>query len=261
MLRGTPWQSVYLKSSNIFDWANSSAGQNGITTWLNWTGDGNLFDATNSAPAEDWYLVGLLSPLLCTNSLGSLVSVNNPDPNAWLVLLDGMTVLTNISTDIEIGFPIIPPQFATLVVSSNSPQASIIASAIESARVIQPGQSFADIGDILATPRLAEQSPYLNISSAVQRTNGISDEAYEAIPSQLLPLLRVDSVGSVAFANGQMVIQFSGSDGHAYAIEVSPNLANWTSISTNWPVGGVINFTISPAPDAPAQFYRSVLLN
>jgi hypothetical protein len=258
--RGTPWQTVYLKSTNILDWANS-AGQNGLTTWLNWTGNWNVFDAINSAPVEDWYLVSLLSPLLTINSPGILVSVNNPDPNAWPVLLDGMIVLTNISTDLQIRIPQFLPQFATLVVSSNSPQASIIAGVIESARINQPGQSFADIGGILAIPQLAEQSPFLNVSSAVQRTNGISDAAYEAIPSQLLPLLRVDSVGSAAFANGQMIIRFSGFDGHAYGIEISTDLMNWTSISTNWPVGGVINFTIPPTFSASAQFYRSVLLN
>jgi hypothetical protein len=172
-----------------------------------------------------------------------------------------MIVLTNISTDLQIRIPQFLPQFATLVVSSNSPQASIIAGVIESARINQPGQSFADIGGILAIPQLAEQSPFLNVSSAVQRTNGISDAAYEAIPSQLLPLLRVDSVGSAAFANGQMIIRFSGFDGHAYGIEISTDLMNWTSISTNWPVGGVINFTIPPTFSASAQFYRSVLLN
>ena len=257
--RGTPWQTVYLKSTNILDWVNNM-GQNGINTWAHWTGDANLFDASNGAPVEDWYLVSLLSSLLTTNSPGTLVSVNNSDPNAWLALFDGMTVLTNISTDLQIRIPQEQPQFATLIISSNSPQASLIADAIQSARSNQPGQSFADIGDILAVPQLAEQSPFLNVSSAVQRTNGISDQAYEAIPSQLLPLLRVDSIGSVSSANGQTVIQFTGSDGHAYAIEVSPDLINWTSISTNWPVGGMIHFTISPPRNAAAQFYRSVMV-
>jgi hypothetical protein len=257
--RGTPWQTIYLKSTNILDWANN-IGQNGINTWVNWTGDENLADATAMAPVQDWHLASLLASLLTTNTPGSLVSVNNPDPNAWLVLCDGLTVLTNISTDLQIRIPQFPPQFATLMVSSNSHQASVIAGAIESARMSRPGQSFADIGDILAIPQLAEQSPFLNISSAVQRTNGISDEACEEISSQFLPLLRVDSVGSVASASGRPVIQFTGSDGHVYAIEASPDLLNWTSISTNWPVGGMINFSSCPTVNGSAEFYRSILL-
>jgi hypothetical protein len=257
--RGTPWQTIYLKSTNILDWTNN-IGQNGINAWVNWTGDENLADATAMAPVQDWHLTSLLASLLTTNTPGSLVSVNNPDPNAWLVLCDGLTVLTNISTDRQIRIPQFPPQFATLVVSSNSPQASVIAGAIESARMSRPGQSFADIGDILAISQLAEQSPFLNISSAVQRTNGISDEACEAIPSQLLPLLRADSVGSAASANGRPIIRFTGSDGHVYVIEASADLVNWTSISTNWPAGGVINFSNFLVPNDGAGFYRSILL-
>ena len=258
--RGTPWQTIYLKSTNILDWVGSGA--NGISTWINWTGDLDLTDAEAMAPVQDWHLAGLLASLLNTNSPGTLVSVNRPDPNAWLVLLDGMTALTNTLTDTQARFVSygLAPQFATLILSSNLPQASIIASVIESTRMNQPAQSFADIGDILAIPQLAEQSPFLNVSSAIQRTNGISDQAYEEIPSQLLPLLRADSVGSVASVSGRTVIRFTGSDGHVYAIEGSPDLVNWTRINTNWPAGGAVNFTNSPALNGMAQFYRSVLL-
>jgi hypothetical protein len=76
-----------------------------------------------------------------------------------------------------------------------------------------------------------------------------------------LSLLRADSVGSVASASGLMTIQFTGSDGHTYAVEVSPDLVNWTRVSTNCPVGDAFNFTNSPALNGSAQFYRSVLLN
>jgi hypothetical protein len=244
--RGTPWQTVYLKSTNILALIqNSPIHVDGPLTWRDWTGNYNPFDAINSAPVADWYLVSLLSPLLTTNGFSTLFPVNNSQPAAWRVLLDGLMALTNTA----------PPQFNAIIISSNSPQASVIANAIQSARTNQPGQSFADIGDILAVPQLAEKSPFLNPGSF------ISDQAYEAIPSQLLPLLRVDSVGSAAFVNGQSVVQFSGFDGHAYAIEVSSDLVNWTSISTNWPVAGVINFTITPATNTIPQFYRSVLLN
>jgi len=44
------------------------------------------------------------------------------------------------------------------LISSNSPQAVLIAAALESTRAAEPGQTFADVGDILATPQLAEQS-------------------------------------------------------------------------------------------------------
>src|SRR5208282_5888774 len=104
---------------------------------------------------------------------------------------------------------------------------------------------FLDVGDILAVPQLTEQSPFLNWNDTVQTENGISDEAYEIIPSQLLPLLRADSIGSVASMNGQVIAQFTGYDDRTYAIEVSSNLVDWTSVATNFPVNGRFGFTNS----------------
>jgi hypothetical protein len=240
--RGTPWQTIYLKATDLL------ATSGGLSTWTYLTGDPDAADAALMAPVQDRHLASLLSSLLDTNDPASLLSINNPDTNAWLIALDGLTALTST----------MPPQFETILISSNSPQASVIANAIEFARTTRPGLFFRDIGDVLATPQISEQSPFL---TGLNATNGISDEAYEMIPSQLLPLLRADSVGSAAVANGQTVIQFTGSDGHAYVIEVSPDLVNWTRISTNWPAGDIVNFTNLPALNGSAKFYRSVLLN
>ncbi len=181
--RGTPWQTIYLKATDIL------ASSGGLNTWTNWTGDLNAANATAMAPVQDRHLASLLAFMFNTNDFRSLVSVNNPDPNAWLGLLDGLTALTNPTSG----------QFDPIIISSNSPQASIIASAIQISRSGQPNQFFRDAGDVLATPQLAEQSPFL---SGLNPTNQITDEAYEMIPSQLLSLVRADSIGSVAPANG-----------------------------------------------------------
>jgi hypothetical protein len=255
--RGTPWQTIYLKATDVLA-AASMFGYIGINTWMNWTGDLDANDAAAMAPVRDRHLASLLASMFNTNDFRFLFSVNNPNPNAWQALLDGLTILTNDLPDSQIKFGL--PQFGLLVISSNSPQALLIANAIQSARVGQPGQFFRDVGDILAVPQLTEQSPFLNWNDSVQVTNDISDEAYEIIPSQLLSLLRADSIGSIAPVNGQRVAQFTGYDGHAYAIEVSSDLINWVSISTNCPVNGMFGFTNSAAPNANQQFYRSVLL-
>ena len=252
--RGTPWQTVFLKATNIL------AAANGLAVWENWTGDLDATDAAAMAPVQDWHMASLLASLLNTNDFRSLFSVNNPDPNTWLVLFNGLTALTNNLSDLQLRFGLITPQFGTLVISSNSPQALTIANAIQSVRASQPGRFFSDLGDILAIPQLTEQSPFLNWNDGVQVSKGISDEAYEIIPSQLLSLLRADSIGSIAPVNGQRVVKFTGYDGHAYAIEVSSDLINWVSISTNCPVNGMFGFTNSAAPNANQQFYRSVLL-
>jgi len=241
--RGTPWQTIYLKSSNILSSAS------GLNTWAMWTGDFNIsanqyFDAVNSLPVQDWHLASLLASMFNTNNFTSLFRVNDPNQNDWQGLLNGLTALTNGDAEID-----------PILISSNSPQAVLIAAALESERAAEPGQMFADVGDILATPQLAEQSPFLNGAN----TNNLTDAACEIIPSQLLSLLRTDSIGSIALMNSQPVVQFTGYDGHPYAIQVSSDLVNWTSISTNFPVGGVITFT-SPGMQNANQFYRSVLL-
>jgi hypothetical protein len=55
-----------------------------------------------------------------------------------------------------------------------------------------------------------------------------------------------------------MRTQFTGYDGYSYAVEVSTNLVEWASVSTNCPNDGV--FIFLDARGARSRFYRSVLL-
>jgi len=87
-------------------------------------------------------------------------------------------------------------------------------------RSIQSNQHFLGLGDILATPELTVSSPWLNETSSVQLAHGITDDAYERIPAQLLSRLRSDSIGSVIQAAGSLQFQFTGFDGYPYAIEL-----------------------------------------
>jgi hypothetical protein len=249
--RGTPWQTIYLKSSAV-----------ALSLWENWAGDTNDEDAQLTSPTNDWHLASLLVSLLNTNDFRSLLSVNNPDTNAWLALFDGLMAWTNSSPDIQIStnyeFGTIP-SYDAVTISSNSIPAGALVGAIQSARINQPNQFFRDVGDILAAPELTEQSPFLNWNDSAQQEYGISDEAYEKIPGQLLPRLRADAVGSAASSNHQLTVQFTGYDGHAYAIEVSSNLVDWERVSTNYPANGAFNFTNAAVINA-SQFYRSILL-
>lgn len=154
-------------------------------------------------------------------------------------------------------------QFSPIVISSNSTQASVIANAIVAARTntnLFPKQIFRNIGDILSTPQLTVQSPYLNLNTASQISYAINDQAYEAIPSQLLPVLRMDSLGQIISSNGQTQIQFSGYDGHQYAVESSTDLLAWTNMSTNSPTNGVFTVGMPFTANGTNQFYRTVLI-
>jgi hypothetical protein len=126
--------------------------------------------------------------------------------------------------------------------------------------IVFPNGAFQEPGDVLATPQLSVASPFINTNGLSNRTaNGITDEALEKIPTQLLPLLRVDSFGKIVPANGQLEMSFSGYDGHTYAIEGSSNLTDWVIISTNCPFDG--NFGITNTATSDQQFYRSILLH
>lgn len=245
--RGTPWQTIYLKSPDILQeiMSNGETVTYGTNIWAEWTGDTNFTDAISMAPVQDWNLVGILAPMFNTNNFASLVSVNDPNTNDWQSLLDGLTAYTNTTDGLE-----------PIIISSNSPQAAFIANAIESERMNQPAGFFHGLGDILATPQLTLDSPFLDVTN----TNFLSDEAYEIIPSQLLSLLRADSVGSAVSASGRVIFQFTGDDSQSYAIEESSDLVNWTSISTNNPVNGAFTFTNSSPVNTGPQFFRSVLL-
>jgi hypothetical protein len=246
--RGTPWQTIYLKAPGT-----------DLTTWTRWTGDTQLVtnwngvnrvtpDAFFTQPTNDWRLASLLVSLLSTNDPRQLASVNQPDVPAWCGLLDGMAVLTNST----------PDELDPVIMSSTSPQAATIAAALDATRAGLPGQRFHDPGELLATPELSVASPWLNTNSVSQ--SGITDEAYEAIPAQLLLLLRPDSVGSASWGDGTLRIQFTGSDGYAYAVQTSSNLLDWLAVRTNYPTNGSFDFPELPPPGSPSRFYRSVLL-
>jgi hypothetical protein len=258
--RGTPWQTVYLKAANILNECGIF-GNLGTNTWMQWTGDTDPNDAALMAPANDWRLAGLLISLLNTNDATQLVSVNDPNIADWLNVLNGLTVYSN---SVAYPFPsyTTAPQFDTYVMASNSPQTLVVANGIAQVRAIQPNQNFYFIGDILATPELTGNSPWLNTNSSSPILNqlqyGITDAAYEAIPTQLLQLLRPDSIGAMLPTNGGWSLQFSGSDSYAYALQTSTNLVNWDRVSTNYPVQG--RFCASPLQNSSARFYRTVLL-
>ena len=249
--RGTPWQTVFLKSSN------QTFGQ-----WLNWDNDNilvtngnNIFvDAVFTYPNNDWHFAGLWARWLNTNDLSALLSINNTDTNAWAARLDGLTALTNSASD----------ELDPITISSNSPQAGIIAQAIQAARantnslngIVFPNHAFQNAGDVLVASQLSAGSPFINTNGLSSlNANGITDEALEKIPTQLLPLLRVDSFGKIVPANGQLELSFSGYDGHAYAIEASSNFTDWVIISTNCPLDG--NFGITNTATSGQLFYRS----
>ena len=247
--RGTPWQTIYLKAPNIIFETNSFDQSIGINTWSIWSGFTNLVEAQFGSPIGDGYLDGLLCAILNTNPATAYFNVNTTNSAAWTVPFDGLFVVTNIASAVT---------FTEL--SSNSPSVAALANAILSTQASMPGRLFTDVSDVLTTPALSTQSPFLNWSDPVQQRTGITDAAYEALPAQLLGQLGLASLGTVVFANGQWVAQFTGQAGNQYCLQSSPDLIHWTNLGTNSPVLGVMCLPVAAPSGSAALFYRSQLL-
>jgi hypothetical protein len=252
--RGTPWETIFLKSTNVLQEPGLPAQD--LVSWQAWTGNnlqrqdwkggpGPVADALYMAPTNDWQLVSRLAPLFNTNDVRSLVTVNQDTPGSWSSLLDGLLVVTNPA----------PGEMDSLTISSNSSLARAVGQALAANQAVQHNGLFAGLGDILATPELSVASPWLTNSAG-----GIDDRSVELIPSQLLSRLRPDSWGSVKAGNPgeRSELIFNGFDDYTYSVQRTTNLVNWTPLGTFTPTNG--SFSVPVETNATLQFYRSFLV-
>jgi hypothetical protein len=206
--RGTPWQTVYLKASDIL--TENNAFVSGTNTWVNWTGNLNLYDATNAAPVQDRLLFDLFTTALNDNATRGTLSVNQNHLAAWSALFSGVVVLSNNAPDSSIirfvpQHQNPPPSFTNNIIGpagpawTNSPLGQLVNGINQTRAIFTNADSlvgtFEHVGDILSVPQLTEQSPFLRIITngvvdGLQQTNGISDEMYEWLPQQTMSLLR-----------------------------------------------------------------------
>jgi hypothetical protein len=197
--RGTPWQTVDLKSVLPNN-----------TIWANWSGDFNGSDAYNSSPVQDWQLFDLFTTAPDDNATRGQLSVNlgandtnNPQAGlaAWSALFSGVVALTNTTPTPGQMIPITYSNWivSPAGVSGISSLLGLLVTNINATRATFVNDdglvgSFEHIGDILAAPALTFQSPFLNLNNTAQQQQqqyGINDEMYEWLPQQTLSLLRV----------------------------------------------------------------------
>jgi hypothetical protein len=212
--RGTPWQTVYLKATNVLS-------ADGLATWTNWTGNFNTNDAINAGPVQDRLLFDMFTTALNENATRGQLSINvgagSSDPAAslaaWSALFSGIVVPPISSTST---YSVISPAGAAGVPvpavwpGPNSP--------LDLGYIVQNGTNgindirtnflnpdglkgvFEHVGDILSVPALTQQSPFLNLAN----TNYNNDEMYEWLPQQVMSLLTVSSTPRyVIYSYGQ----------------------------------------------------------
>jgi hypothetical protein len=201
--RGTPWQTVYMKATDILaepNPKNPGLGNVGTNTWSIWTSDANQYDAVNAAPVQDRLLFDNFSTALNDNATRGQLSVNQDHLAAWSAVLSGVVALTN-STALPQLKQFQPLTNGSLTIDPAGPlgvgsRVGQLVTNINNMRAQFKNPDgltgvFEHVGDILSTLQLTEQSPFLNWNNANQQQNGISDEVYEWLPQQTLSLLRV----------------------------------------------------------------------
>ena len=289
--RGTPWQSVYLKATSVLNdfvkTGPTSTNYIGANTWVQWTGDtqltyGQYFDAANTAPVQDRLLFDLFTTAFNDNATRGTLSVNQDHLAAWSALFSGVVAIANNAPDLPLRSV---PQYQNSAVSNtfmilqpagpartNSPLGQLV-NGINQTRAninLFPLQTFAHVGDILATPQLTEQSPFLNLSSGAQLTNGISDEMYEWLPQQTMSLLRCSSSPRyVIYCYGQALKPAPNSvytGGGAFFgmvtnYQIVSEIATRAVVRFNSAITNVVTFTPDPVSGNPIWFTAPVVTN
>lgn len=208
--RGTPWQTIYLKSrplSASADWIEHTGNQRGI----------HPYSASRMVPQRDWDLLDLFTTAPHPNAARGRLSVNQTNQAAWSALLSGIQASIPVP-DAEDGFVAAGSTniHPTGVTPALIPDAVLkIAQSINTNRtrfgsnVYNPRGQFLQIGQILAAPELSDDSPYLKSKLALfdpfapAGNARIYDEDYERIPQQILSLLKVGEPKFVIYAWGQ----------------------------------------------------------
>jgi hypothetical protein len=206
--RGTPWQTVYLKASNILLETNNNGAVVGTNLWQTWTGDLNTNDAVNARPTQDALLFDIFSTAPNDNAAHGQLSINvaadtnNPAAGlaAWSAMFSGMVVPTSLANT----YTVINPAGSAGVPVPADPPASAN-SPFCLGYLVQNGTNgindvrakftnpdglvgtFEHVGNILAVPALTENSPFL---TGLNPNTQISDEMYEWLPQQAMSLLR-----------------------------------------------------------------------
>ncbi|MGZ4964150.1 MAG: hypothetical protein ACXWC8_16450, partial [Limisphaerales bacterium] len=191
--RGTPWQTVYLKS----DEEPTPDGQ--IPAYAYW--QKNWCRSVTSYPTNDWRLLDLFTVALNENAARGLLSVNQTNLAPWSAMLSGVFVITNNNN----GFVLDPTNVPAILTGINA------------YRLKQENQVFHHVGDILGTPQLTRtllMPPASNPTGVMDMVDNTEvppvnpnasqwDEVVERVPQQILSLLKLGDPRFVIYSFGQ----------------------------------------------------------
>lgn len=194
--RGTPWQTVYLKSASAAIGTVVSRMES-AKNWGAWAGNVDTY------PSKDRNLFDLFTTAINDNAAHGLMGVNQTNIASWSALLSGVPILENNSKQPIPKLAFVQPSSTelkqVLVGYTNNQTGEIVAGVLQTLtnNVLAPGGYFAGLGGILATPTLSDHSPFLYIPKTsaqwtAPQARTITDEVVERLPQQVLSLLKAD---------------------------------------------------------------------
>ncbi len=219
------------------------------TNWFKWSG------SSGTHPTNDWKILEFFTTSLNDNASKGLLSVNQAGLAAWSAVFSGVTVQTNMHPDwvrmrdiqrpkpAEYSALTIQPagragmpgyDLANPVPGDNCQLAQIVngANGINATRSRFPGGRFRHLGDVLATPALTVQSPFLDWTNSTVYQQGLDDFAVERIPQQVLSLLKADEPRVTIYSYGQSLRPAEGS------LRTDPNPIRLLNLCTNYQITG-----------------------
>jgi len=173
--RGTPWQTIYLKSDD----------PNPPQSYANWTN--SWVNSAFTYPTNDWSLIDLFTAVPNDNAARGLLSVNQTNDAAWAAVFAGVIALNTTG-----GVPIDPTNDVYYLMDTPT-------YGINAVRALQPNGIFHKIGDILQASTLSSNSPFV---SGVP-FGDLNDEMVERIPQQTLSLMKLGLPQFVIYSWGQ----------------------------------------------------------
>jgi hypothetical protein len=204
--RGTPWQSIYLKSR----------GPNTAAIWREHSGNQRHLNSANlMQPPRDWELLDIFTTAPHPNATRGRLSINQANLAAWSAVLSGAVTSEAIphpddasftaSTNVVMAPAAISPDIEHIVEGINL-QRVLVSSNRYNGYLHAP---FNKLSDLMSTPELSEASPFLNAD--INQFDGykptgtaiITDADYERIPQQILSLVKLGEPRFVVYAWGQ----------------------------------------------------------
>jgi hypothetical protein len=219
--RGTPWQTVYLKSPDLgltnrvnspTEWAQSALFNPVARQWANWSGNPTLEEGFYNRPVADRLLFDVFTTTLNDNAARGRLPINQSGLASWSALFSGMVVLTNDVID-RLS---VKPRFRPMIIepagvynpfdATDWPPLVRLVESINATRGntnLFPNGTFNSLGDLLSVPELTVASPFLNVSARYIPTRAITDSAYEWLPQQMMSLVQLGEPRFVIYAYGQ----------------------------------------------------------